>query len=86
MTDRYTKDFIEFWEKYPKRWNAESDRYYKVGKWQAMREWKKLSEQDKKVCLAAVRFMKVDRYVPDAFRWLKNRRFDDIELPKQKGS
>lgn len=82
MTDkRYTEDFLEFWVKYPSRWNAESGRSYKVGKWEAMQEWKRLSQEDKADILIKVRYVRRGKYVLDAHRWLKKRRFDDIELP-----
>lgn len=80
--NRYTDDFLEFWIKYPSRYNAESDRYYKVGKWEAMQEWKRLSQQDRDDVLVKVRYVRRGKYVLDAHRWLKKRRFDDIELPK----
>lgn len=81
---RYTAEFEEFWKLYPERWYEDSDRYYKVGKWDAMLEWKKLDEEDKARAMIAVRRLKVGKYIKDAHRWLHHRRFDDIELPKPK--
>lgn len=79
---RYTDDFLEFWQKYPKRWHKDSDRYYKVGKWEAMLEWRKLDDEDRKIALIAVKSLRTGEFVKDAHRWLSKRRFDDIELPK----
>jgi len=80
MPERYTKDFLEFWEKYPARWSDE--RWVKRGKYAAMQEWKKLSEQDRRDSLAKVRYVVKNKYTPDARKWLHNKMFDDIELPK----
>lgn len=82
---RYTPEFEEFWLTYPARWNEDSDRYYKVGKWDAMLEWQKLDEDDKKLALYAAKKLRTGKYIKDAHRWLKHRRFDDIEPPKPKG-
>lgn len=83
-TKRYTDDFLTFWVKYPSRWNRDSDRFYKVGKWEAMQEWKKMSPEEKQQALVAVRYLRRGQYVLDAHRWLKKRRFEDIEPPNPK--
>ena len=80
----YTEEFERFWRAYPKRWNRESGRYYKVGKWEAFQAWKRLSNKDKADIFLKVKYMKTGQYVLDAHRWLKKRRFDDIEIPKSK--
>ncbi len=77
---KYTEDFLEFWKKYPARWNRDSDRHYKVGKWEAMCEWKKLSQHEKEDCLGKVKYVQGGQYVLDAHRWLKKKRFDDIDI------
>jgi len=77
----YTEEFERFWKAYPARWNKESDRHYKVGKWEAFQVWKKLSQKDKEDILAKVKYIQKGQYVLDAHRWLKKRRFDDIEIP-----
>lgn len=83
-TKRYTDDFLEFWVKYPSRWNRDSDRFYKVGKWEAMQEWAKLSIDEKQQALLAVRHLRRGQYVLDAHRWLKKKRFEDYEPPEDK--
>lgn len=82
IKNRYTDDFLEFWVKYPSRWNRDSDRLYKVGKWDAMQEWAKLSIEERELALVAVRRLRRGQYILDAHRWLKKRRFDDYEPPK----
>lgn len=79
---KYTKDFLEFWKAYPKRWNRDSGVYYKVGKWEAFQAWKRISQKDRDNILVKVKYMKNGEFVLDAHRWLKKRRFDDIEIPK----
>lgn len=80
----YTDEFERFWKDYPARWNKDSDRHYKVGKWEAFQVWKKLSQKDKEDVLAKVKYVQTGQFVLDAHRWLKKRRFDDIEIPKPK--
>lgn len=82
--NRYTDDFLEFWVKYPSRWNRDSDTFYKVGKREAMDEWKKLNPEEKEQALLAVRHLRRGQYVLDAHRWLKKGRFDDYEPPEDK--
>jgi len=80
----YTQEFETFWRLYPKRWNRSSGRYYKVGKWEAFQVWKRLSQKDRNDILIKVKTMQTGEFVLDAHRWLKKRRFDDIEIPKPK--
>lgn len=80
----YTEEFEIFWKAYPKRWNRSSGRHYKVGKWEAFHAWKRLSQKDRNDILIKVKYMKSGEFVLDAHRWLKKRRFDDMELPKPK--
>lgn len=80
----YTEEFQVFWAKYPKRWNRSSGKYYKVGKWEASQIWKRLSQKDKTDILLKVNSMQDGEFILDAHRWLKKRRFDDIEIPKPK--
>ena len=80
----YTEEFETFWKAYPKRWNRMSGQYYKVGKWEAFQVWKRLSNKDKADILLKVKYMRDGEFVLDAHRWLKKRRFDDIEIPKTK--
>ena len=78
----YTQEFETFWRNYPKRWNRSSHRYYKVGKWEAFQAWKRLSQKDRNDILIKVKYMKDGEFVLDAYRWLKKRRFDDMEIRK----
>lgn len=80
----YTDEFKTFWKKYPSRWNRSSHRYYKVGKWEAFLVWKRLSQKDRTDILIKVKYMQDGEFVLDAHRWLKKRRFDDMELPESK--
>jgi len=79
---KYTNDFLEFWKAYPKRWNRDSGVYYKVGKWEAFQAWQRINQKDRDVILVKVKYMKNGQYVLDAHRWLKKRRYEDIEIPK----
>jgi hypothetical protein len=84
MAKTYTEEFMAFWAAYPKRWNQDSHRYYKVGKWEAFQVWKRLNQKDRDDILAKVKYVEEGQYVLDAHRWLKKRRFDDLEIPKPK--
>ncbi len=72
----YTSSFETFWGKFKGRWNCESDKYIKVGKYEAFQEWQKLSPDE---CQRAIKVAHrpSGQYVPDAVRWIKNKRFDD---------
>ncbi len=80
----YTEEFEKFWRDYPKRWNRSSGKHYKVGKWEAFQVWKRLSQKDKNKILIVVKYMQTGEFVLDAHRWLKKRRFDDMEIRKPK--
>ncbi len=80
----YTAEFETFWKLYPKRWNRSSGKHYKVGKWEASQVWKRLSQKDRTDILIKVKHMQDGEFVLDAHRWLKKRRFDDMEIPKPK--
>ena len=76
----YTAEFETFWKAFPKRWNRSSGRHYKVGKYEASQVWKRLSQKDRNKILIVVKYMQTGEFVLDAHRWLKKRRFDDIEI------
>lgn len=79
--NKYTDSFESFWKKFKGRWNAEKDKYIKVGKYPAFLEWEKLTLEDQRQAWSVAD--KVEgKYVPDACRWLKNRMFDDFEVRK----
>ena len=73
---KYTPEFEAFWKKFRGRWNRETDRYIKVGKYEAFQEWLRLSpcEQEKAIKVA---HRPSGQYVPDGVRWLRGKRFDD---------
>ena len=75
----YTDEYNEFWRKWPGRWQPETDRYKKVGKYEAFLEWRELSETDRKNIIKIVSKVKAKgtQYLPDAHRWLKRRMWDD---------
>lgn len=87
----YSEEFLSFWAEYP----ARRDR--KVGKAEAFREWKKLSpdpeliqkimtslKTEKENREAAIGADKFFADPPDAFRWLKNRRWEDEVFQEKK--
>lgn len=83
---RYSEEFERFWKLYPARWNRDSHKRYKVGKWDAMQEWKRLSAEEKQIAFIAVKSLRSGEFVQDAHRWLKHKRFDDIELKQKKSN
>ncbi len=84
----YTSDFKAFWKAFPGRYhesgrqiNGGCEYYWKIGKRQAFLEWKKLSDYDKKWAMYAVKSMRKGKYVPDAHRWLRDGKYEDIDMP-----
>lgn len=79
---KYSEEFNKFWKLWPGRWQPESNRYVKVGKYEAWLEWRRLSKEDQKSVSIIVKSGRIKdagtRYLPDACRWLKRRRFDDF--------
>lgn len=66
------RGFETFWKAYPARDGT------KVGKADALREWRKLTYDDKLVAFKAAGVMATrDRFPPDAHRWLRKRTFED---------
>lgn len=83
----YTEDFEEFWSKFVGRWNVEKGRCFKGGKHDAWKAWisrgvDKLSQADKD---NAIKFAHRtgQKYVKDACRWLKGKRWTDYEVIKK---
>lgn len=78
---KYTDDFQAFWSCWPGRYNIDTQKVVKVGKWQSFQEWQRLSEADKKTVMVLVKSGKLKsggtKYLPDAFRWLAKRRWED---------
>ena len=72
----YPDDFVEFWKLYPKR----------VGKQNALAQWKKLTAEEKKAVLDDIPRRKRDRkwigedgktFIKDPERYLKHRQWED---------
>jgi len=78
--DNYSVIFLDFWKRYPSRWIQESDRRVKVGKYLAWEQWQKLNEEQQISALLATKSMVSGKAVPDAWRWLRDKKFDDAEI------
>lgn len=78
----YTDEFQLFWRLWPGRWRPESDTVIKVGKYEAFKVWQKLSTEEWDEIIALLKSGKVKQagtqYLPDAHRWLNNRRWEDF--------
>lgn len=76
----YTKDFEEFWKRYPKRWNRDLGCYVKRKKWPAFLAWQKLSKDIRAKCLARVHLIaKLEGTPRDCVTWLNQRGWDDFD-------
>lgn len=88
----YTPEFMLFWRKYPGRYHEAGrsradggyEHYWKENKRKAMQWWKKLTAYQKKWAMYSVMFMKRGKYVPDAFRWLRDGKYEDIDMPEDR--
>lgn len=88
----YSPDFIVFWKAYPGRYHEAGrpkatggyEHYWKIGKRKAMEEWKRLTGYQKKWAMYSVQFMRPGQYVKDAFRWLKDGLYEDIDMPEER--
>ena len=88
----YTPEFLAFWQKFPGRYHEAGrpkagggyEHYWKIGKSKAMKEWRKLTDYQKKWAMYSVQFMRRGKYVPDAFRWLRDEKFEDIDMPEER--
>lgn len=81
MKDEYSKDFLEFWDKYPR----------KVGKGGAWLKWKRSKLPNLSLLLEAIEKQKISpqwqrdggQYIPHPSTWLTQRRWqDDISVDK----
>jgi hypothetical protein len=87
----YTEEFLEFWRLYPPRFHESwrpragggAEHYWKDNKRRAMEQWHKLTVHQKKWAMYSVKFMTKGKYVPDAFRWLRDGKYEDIDMPKE---
>lgn len=71
--------FESFWRAYPSRWIKSSGRYTKVGKELAWQQFGKLSEEEVDWALFAVYKEKSSETIPDAHRWLRDKKFKDFD-------
>ena len=76
---RYDDQFEDFWKKFKGRWNPDKGTYTKVGKYEAWQEWQHLDDDEKQHAIAVAGRVS-GKYVPDACRWLKKKRFDDYTV------
>ena len=84
---KYDPDFEVFWKLYPFRWSLPSGRWTKVNKGRAQAQWRKLDADTKAFVMSIMPvFLKTipPQAVPDAFRWLANKCYDDYSLPAPK--
>jgi hypothetical protein len=90
---KYTEEFLRFWKLYPPRYHEAGrpkagggmEHYWKTGKRDAFNVWRDLSDEDKKWAMHSVKFLRKGQYVKDAFRWLRDSRFEDIDMPEEEG-
>ena len=88
----YTPEFMAFWRVYPGRYHEAGrpradggyEHYWKENKRKAMQWWKKLTVYQKKWAMYSVKFMKRGPFVPDAFRWLRDGKYEDIDMPEER--
>lgn len=77
----YTDDFELFWRSYPPRFNESRSVYVRADKQGAFDEWQKLVADEKIAALNAVQREKASKYTPDARKWLKHKRWEDVIAP-----
>lgn len=78
----YPPDYNEFWRLWPGRWQPKTDKYKKVGKDLAYKQWVKVSKTDQKFIvdkLLKTSRLKADgtQFLPDAHRWLRDKMWED---------
>ena len=93
-TTEYTEEFMLFWKAFPGRYHEAGrpkagggyENYWKIGKRKAMEEWIRLSDYQKKWAMYSVKFMRKGKYVPDPHRWLKDGKYEDIDMPEERAT
>ena len=75
----YTKEFEEFWKKYPGRANKRG-RIVKHDKSGALSQWKALSPDDKAAALNGVELISQEGLPPDARRYLLNKLWENEDV------
>ncbi len=84
----YSDLFLEFWAKYPERWIPESDKHVKIGKHKAWKQWCGINNQTQKLIMIILPIYKKEissSIIPDAWRWLRDRKWDDYETKQPQG-
>ena len=84
---KYDPDFMIFWKMYPPRWYAPSGTWTKVKKCLAQVQWRKLNAETKAFVMSIMPvYIKSipATAIPDAFRWLRDKGFDDYIVPAPK--
>ena len=79
---KYADDFEVFWKAWPGRWDRVNVKTVKVGKHEAFIIWRTMAEDDKVFCLQLAKTGKIKgkgtEYLPDCWRWLSKRRWEDF--------
>ena len=91
-TIAYTEEFMAFWSKFPGRYHEAwrpkagggTEHYWKIGKRKAMEEWAKLTDYQKRWAMYALKFMRKGKYVPDPHRWLRDGKYEDVDMPDER--
>ena len=74
---QYSPEFIEFWKRYPARYIPSSGRHVKLNKFKAWKVWKGMSLGDKRDAWRYANRKGSEKFVPDAFRWLRDKCWED---------
>ena len=81
----YTKDFEEFWSRYPARYRKYQ--FIKRKKSPAFKVWQKLSKEIRAICLSRVHLIKKTEggaeSVRDCVTWLNQEGWDEINIHKE---
>ncbi len=80
--NKYGANFLIFWKKYPTRWIPESDKHVKIGKDLAWQQWRKIDDETHQHILTIISQMKSGKAVPDPWRWLRDKKFNDYDPPE----
>lgn len=80
MRTKYSQAYETFWKNWPGRWR-EGNSPKKVGKAEAYEVWLTMDTEDRQDALSVLRKVKDagTQYLPDCYRWLKLRRWEDFE-------
>jgi len=83
----YTDEFLRFWKLYPKQYHPGTNTWIRPAKAEAFEQWEHLDDEDKSHAMYSVMFYRrlKGQYIWHARRWLRNRGFDDWDMPEEKG-